>query len=112
MKLNQEIDPSVEAITLFLKKRGQLSLLGKIIQRLQMLEKQQKTAIITSPVPLTPQEMDLAKRYLSKLGEPNLEIKNIVDESILSGLVIKIGDRVLDLSLKEQISKLREELQQ
>ena len=40
----------------------------------------------------------------------SLEAKYIVDESILGGIVIRIGDRVVDSSVKTRIEKMRKML--
>jgi ATP synthase F1 delta subunit len=40
----------------------------------------------------------------------NIGIKNRIDRSILGGIIIKIGDRVIDLSIKNKIEDLRARL--
>jgi len=47
---------------------------------------------------------DLAKKTKSK----KLELVFTVDESILGGLMLKVGDRVLDASLRAQLTILRD----
>ncbi len=40
----------------------------------------------------------------------NIGNKNRIDKSILGGIVVKIGDRVIDLSIKNKIEDLRAKL--
>ena len=40
----------------------------------------------------------------------SLEVEYVVDESIIGGIVIRIGDRVVDSSVKTRIDKMRKML--
>lgn len=42
-----------------------------------------------------------------KAGHKELEIIEVVDESILGGVVLQIGSRVYDASIKSQFNSLR-----
>jgi len=68
-------------------------------------------AEITSALPLTPEEQEKVKKdVLSKVGE-TASISFRVNPSILGGLIVKIGDRVVDGSLAAQLSNLHQSLQ-
>jgi len=68
------------------------------------------TAHVTSALPLSASEQETVATSLAEhLGErPELEFK--VDPSILGGLVIQIGDRVIDGSVAGKLTALREQL--
>jgi F-type H+-transporting ATPase subunit b len=68
------------------------------------------TAHVTTALPLSPGEQETVAGSLAEhLGErPELEFK--VDPSILGGLVIRIGDRVIDGSVAGQLTSLQERL--
>ncbi|NMC14855.1 MAG: F0F1 ATP synthase subunit B [Chloroflexi bacterium] len=69
-----------------------------------------ETAQITSALPLTPVEQDDIKRSLmSKIG-PDAEINFKVNPSILGGLVIRVGNKVMDGSVAGQLEGLRKSL--
>ena len=40
----------------------------------------------------------------------DVRIKNIIDKDIIGGIVIKIGERVIDLSVKNKIEDMRQKL--
>ncbi len=63
------------------------------------------TAEITSALPLTPAEQESARKIV---GAPNVQFK--VDPSILGGLVVRVGDRVVDDSVANRMSALQESL--
>ncbi len=67
-------------------------------------------AEVTSALPLTTSEQDTVKKdVLSTLGG-SAAVSFKVDPSILGGLVIKVGDRVLDGSVSGQLQSLRQSL--
>lgn len=63
------------------------------------------TAEITSALPLTEAEMQSARRLVRA---QNVQFK--VDPSILGGLVVRVGDRVVDDSVANRMSALEESL--
>jgi F-type H+-transporting ATPase subunit b len=66
-------------------------------------------AEITSALPLTKEEQDTVKQdVLSKTGAQAVAFR--VDPSILGGLVIKVGDKVLDGSVSGKLEGLRSNL--
>jgi F-type H+-transporting ATPase subunit b len=68
-------------------------------------------AEVTSALPLTPEEQQIVKQdVLSKIGD-TASISFRVDPAILGGLVVKIGDRVVDGSVAGQLSNLQKSLQ-
>jgi F-type H+-transporting ATPase subunit b len=68
-------------------------------------------AEVTSALPLTPEEQQIVKQdVLSKIGN-TASISFRVDPAILGGLVVKIGDRVVDGSVAGQLSNLQRSLQ-
>jgi len=68
-------------------------------------------AEVTSALPLTPEEQKTVKQdVLSKIGDM-ASISFKVDPSILGGLVVKVGDRVVDGSVAGQLSNLQRSLQ-
>lgn len=62
-------------------------------------------AVVTSALPLTSKEQDTVKKSVSAK-----EVSFKVDPSILGGLVIKVGDKVLDGSVAGKLEGLRQTL--
>jgi len=62
-------------------------------------------AEITSALPLTTEEQAAARKMV---GASNVQFK--VDPSILGGLVVRVGDRVVDDSVASRMSALQESL--
>lgn len=66
-------------------------------------------ATVTTAVPLTD---DLKSKVLTKAKEltgKDVTIKNIVDESIIGGFILRIGDIQYNASIANQLNKLKRE---
>jgi F-type H+-transporting ATPase subunit b len=82
---------------------------GKVVV-LERAELSGASAEITSALPLTDSEQATVKReVLSKIGD-QATVAFRVDPSILGGLVIRVGDKVLDNSVASQLEELRQNL--
>ncbi len=82
---------------------------GKVVV-LEDLPVSGSSAVVTSALPLTPEEKEAVKKdILSRVGE-QATITFRVDPSILGGLVIRIGDKVLDGSVSGQLETLKQSL--
>ena len=62
---------------------------------------------VTSAVPLEPGELERVTQFLSSLVSKEIVVGTDVDESILGGVVIQIGDRLLDGSTRSRLDALR-----
>jgi F-type H+-transporting ATPase subunit b len=68
-----------------------------------------ESAQVTSALPLSPEEQEAVKRdVLAKAGAKEVSFR--VDPSILGGLVIRVGDKVLDSSVAGKLEGLRQSL--
>ena len=66
---------------------------------------------VTSALPLSEdQKKRVEERLLETTGFVSLETEYAVDESLLGGLVIRIGDRVVDSSIKTRLEEIRRDL--
>lgn len=68
-----------------------------------------QTAIVTTAVPL---EGNLETKVLDKLKSltgKNVTVKNIIDESIIGGFILRVGDLQYNASVANQLNKLKRE---
>lgn len=67
-----------------------------------------QVAEVRSAVALTQEQIErLGEALTAKLGYP-VTIKNIVDPSVLGGIVTQIGDSVLDGTIRTRLAQVRE----
>ncbi len=68
-----------------------------------------ESAIVTSALPLTPEEEAVIKQeVLARAGAQAITFR--VDPNILGGLIIRVGDKVLDGSVAGKLESLRQSL--
>lgn len=68
-------------------------------------------ALVTSAKPLTPdQAEDIAKQFAAIIGK-NVRVIGQVDESLIGGMTVRIGDTLYDGSLRGKLNRLSKELQ-
>lgn len=68
------------------------------------------SAEVTSALPLSPDEQSAVKKnVLAKLGEQT-KVNFVVDPQILGGLVVRVGDKVIDGSVAGQLESMRKSL--
>lgn len=83
---------------------------GKFVL-LQDTEVSGEAAEVTSALPLTAEEQDVVKQdVLARLGG-SATVSFRVDPAILGGLVLRVGDRVVDSSVAGRLQDLRQSLQ-
>ena len=69
------------------------------------------TAYVTSAVPLTDaQKAEVKKKLLTTTRYVEFEMNYKVDPSLIGGLIIRIGDRVVDSSIKTRLYELKKQL--
>jgi F-type H+-transporting ATPase subunit delta len=69
------------------------------------------TAKVTSAVALTDeQKAAVEKRLLEVTKYVKFNMEYAVDESLIGGMVIRIGDRVVDSSIRSQINSMAKDL--
>ncbi|WP_303316533.1 ATP synthase F1 subunit delta [Flavivirga abyssicola] len=91
---------------------NRIDILGHVALKYNQLFDQSKgieLATVTTAVALT---ADLEKKVLAKAKEltgKNVEVENIIDESILGGFILRIGDIQYNASIANQLNKLKRE---
>ena len=78
---------------------------------LKDVEASGEAAEVTSALPLTVEEQEIVKRdVLSKVGGSGGTVTFRVDPAILGGLVLRVGDQVVDSSVAGQLQELSQSL--
>jgi len=67
---------------------------------------------LTSAVELDPSVVESVGAEIERKTGKTIELRSEVDESIIGGLVLQVGNRVLDASIRNRLEKLRREVAQ
>jgi F-type H+-transporting ATPase subunit delta len=65
-------------------------------------------AEVRSAVALSDEQVAELARALSARTNRTVTVRNVVDESVIGGVVTRIGDSVLDGSVRTRLNQLRE----
>lgn len=95
----------------FLVGQGRVSELAAIATALvetAAASRKKAVAEVRSAVPLDDATVDRLAAALGKATGKNLEVKVVVDPSVIGGLVARVGDTVIDGSLARRFASLRQ----
>lgn len=93
--------------------RNDIALLPDVIEEFRQLAvhgPRARIVKVTSALPLTDDEKETLVKKLTPEYGANLAFEYEVDPSLLGGLVLRIGDRVIDASVAGKLQALREQL--
>jgi len=68
-------------------------------------------ATVTTAVELTPEQLFKIEQHLSQATGKRVRAKALIDPAILGGMVVRIGDRVVDGTVRTRLMRLRRELE-
>ena len=103
----------VQNLILLLVARGSVGIVGDVYDnytRLVDIVKGRQRVELTAAVELDGTQIDKIKTFVEGLVKKDIVISTNVDESILGGIVIQIGDQLLDGSTKTQLEGLRKQI--
>jgi len=109
--LNNRASSVTVALVSFVVASGRAHDLPAIIDRLVARAAQAKNKVVAevrTAVPLTDDQRTRLADALGKATGKSVEVKAIVDRSVLGGVVAQIGDTVIDGSVRSRLEQLRE----
>jgi AcrR family transcriptional regulator len=89
------------------------ALLEAIVDRfveLAVAERDREVAEVRSAVPLTDADVERLREALSRATKKNVEVKVVIDPEVLGGIVTRMGDLVIDGSVRHRLDQLREQI--
>ena len=112
-ELLPHVYPHVLNLLRLLVTRHRLHLLPSVIQHFEDLDREAKgivEAYVTVARPVDEGETAIIKQRLSSLTGKTVELQTSVDPGILGGIVVRIGDKLIDASVAGRLERLRQEL--
>lgn len=101
---------SMMFVNVIIKKKRE-SLLAGIANNFIDLYKNQNnivTAILTTAVPISQDLKNNIITYIKAETNNKVELTDVVDEKIIGGAIIRMGDKQLDASISSEIAELRQ----
>ncbi len=111
--LDKRVAGPVANLVRLLARRGRTEMLPEISREFHRVLNEQRgivEAIVTSAQPLGPADRDAVRKTVEKITGSKVELEAQVDESLIGGLTVRGGDRLLDASIRGRLERLRHEL--
>ena len=109
--LGQKVSALTAVLVSFLVSTGRAKDFSEIATRLVKriaAERQREVAEVRSAIPLTDDQRErLAEALSASLGKP-VEVRVIVDPSVLGGILARVGDVVIDGTIRHRLELLKE----
>ncbi len=96
-----------------LVRRGRIEQLPRVaaeFRRLDEIRQGITHATATSAAPLTDLEVRALTARLEQMTGGTIALQTDVDESLLGGLIVRVGDRLIDGSVRGRLERLRNQL--
>ena len=100
-------------LVLLLAKRGRLAILPRVaakLKRLVDLEHGTVVANVTSAQPLDAGELAAIAERVAAMAGARVEVQAAVDPELIGGLTVRVGDRLIDASVRGRLARLRDSL--
>jgi len=94
-------------------RRGRIEELPRLAAEFRRLDDQRQgitRATVTSAMALTTDEVDALTQRLEQTTGGRVELDSRVDPDLLGGLVVQLGDRLIDGSVRSRLERLRNQL--
>jgi F-type H+-transporting ATPase subunit delta len=109
-------NPRLVKLVYLLVNKNRLAQISEISEEFQRLVDNYRgiegaeTAEVTTAIPLdNDYQLKLARRITEIIGKP-VVLKTKVDSSIIGGIVIQVGDKLIDGSIRSKLAAMRKEL--
>jgi F-type H+-transporting ATPase subunit delta len=111
--LGGKASPTTVALVSMVVGTGRARQLPSIIERLVEMsaaEANKEVAEVRTAVPLTDDQRDRLAKALEDATGKQVEVKVVVDPSVLGGIVAQVGDTVIDGSVRRRLDQLKNAL--
>jgi F-type H+-transporting ATPase subunit delta len=108
-----DLSKPVRNLVLLLIQRRRIEQLPRVAEAFRRLDDRRQGivhATATSAAPLTDTEVRALTARLEQMTGARITLQTDVDESLLGGLIVRVGDRLIDGSVRGRLERLRTQL--
>jgi len=109
------VEPLVLNLLYLLVEKRRIGIVGEVAagyRRLLESHRGIERAEVATAIPLSQAELESLKKRLGKLMDKEIILKTRVDPSLISGMVARVGDKVIDGSTRSRLAVLKREMRQ
>lgn len=111
--LDGRVPPAVLNLVRLLASRGRLDRLGRVaLEYKRLLDRQRGVveALVTSAAPLDAAETVGLRARVEAMAGATVDLRAAVDPTLIGGLTVRVGDTLLDASVRGRLERLRQQL--
>jgi F-type H+-transporting ATPase subunit delta len=111
--LGGDVSPNALNLCLLLAQRRRFSVLPDVAAEYDALLRRSRgivAATVTTPGPLPEDELAAVTAKVEQLAGGPVELAQATDPALIGGLTVRIGDRLIDASVRGRLERLRERL--
>ena len=111
--LGKRVPEPVRKIAGLLVARGRVDRLPSVAAEFRRLLNKQRgvvEAVATAASPLNREETAALERKVTEMTGKTVDLTVVVDESLIGGLTVRVGDTLYDASVRGRLERLRERL--
>lgn len=107
------LSPNARNLILVLIRRGRIEQLPRVAEAFAQLDDDRQGivhAVATTAAALTDPEVRALTARLEQMTGGRIALETEIDESLLGGLIVRVGDRLIDGSVRGRLERLRNQL--
>ena len=111
--LEEKVSPHTLGLLTFIVAQGRARQLPQILGQLSDLAAEARNSVIAevrTAIPLQAEQREALADALSKATGKNVEVKALVDPEVLGGVVAKIGETVIDGTVRHKLEQLKDQV--
>lgn len=108
-----DVSPGPLSLVLLMVRRGRPKAVDRMVEHFRALVRRERgiaLAEIRTALPLDEVQRAEVRQRLTELTEQRVEMNEVVDESLIGGITVRIGDRLYDASVRNRLERLRARL--
>jgi F-type H+-transporting ATPase subunit delta len=113
--LRGKVPESVLAFLDLLLRKRRLGIFADIVEQFEALVEEAqgvRRAQVVSAVPLTPAETERLREALERYTHKKIKLTSALDPAVLGGAMVRIGDRVVDRTVRTLLDAIAQQLQE
>ena len=111
--LGDKVSEHTLGLLTFIVSQGRARHLPQILEEVSELAAEARNSVVAevrTAIPLDGEQRKKLAEALSKATGKRVEVKVLVDPSVIGGVVAKVGDTVIDGTIKHRLEQLREQV--
>ncbi|HYN63705.1 MAG TPA: ATP synthase F1 subunit delta, partial [Candidatus Limnocylindrales bacterium] len=107
------VGPEALSLVLLMIRRGRPRAIGRMTAYFVELLRRERGIVLAevrTALELEPEQRDAVSERLGQLTGERVEMNEVVDESLIGGIAVRIGDRLYDASVRNRLERLRARL--